>query len=142
MKRYLKHLPKQVKNLTIEQLKLIHFQIISFQKQDYLPLPKEKEKLLESALLNINQTFGGKDLYPTKCDKAIQLLIGIESSQAFPDGNKRVALAAFEMFLKINKSTLNPSISQKKKTEFVLSVAKHTLSKENAIQCCIRALKN
>jgi len=135
-------LHKASKNLTVNQLKILHFQILSFEKQEFSPLPKEKEKMLESAIKNIDQTFGGKELYPTKCDKAVQLLMGIESSQAFPDGNKRVALAAFEMYLNMNKSKLNSSITQKMKIDFVLSIATHDLSKENAIKCCIKALKS
>jgi len=134
-------LHKKLKTLTVEQLKILHFEILKHQGQEYLPLPKEKEKYLESAIKGINQTFGGKELYPTKCDKAIQLLIGIESAQAFPDGSKRVALAAFEMFMHLNKSKINDNITQKDKTKFMLLIANHKISKKNAVECCIHSLR-
>ncbi len=115
--------------------------LIEHQAQDYLALPKNKEPMILSALDGIDQGFGDKEFYPTICDKAIHLLRSIESSQAFPDGNKRVALAVFEMFLYMNKSQVT-NISQTKKEKFVLSIANNIITKENSVKCCVKALKN
>jgi len=59
-------------------------------------------KLLESAVNNPFQTFGGKDLYPTIFDKAAQLAYGPAKNHGFIDGNKRVAIHAMEVYLLMN----------------------------------------
>jgi len=63
--------------------------------------------LLESAVNNPFQTFGGEDLYPTIFDKAAQLAFGLVKNHGFVDGNKRVAIHAMEVYLKVNNCTLN-----------------------------------
>ena len=136
------HKKKILKKPTVEQLKIIHYKILENEGQDYLELPFGKESILESIINGIEQTFSDQELYPTICDKAIKLLIEIDSAQLFPDGNKRVALVTFEMFLNMNKSNINNSISQKMKEKFILSIATHTISNKSAIDCCIKALKN
>lgn len=60
------------------------------------------KNLLESAVNNPFQTFGGEDLYPTIFDKAAQLAFGLVKNHGFVDGNKRVAIHAMEVFLAIN----------------------------------------
>ena len=55
-------------------------------------------KLLESAVNNPFQTFGGEDLYPTVFDKAAQLAYGLAKNHGFVDGNKRVAVHAMESY--------------------------------------------
>lgn len=135
-------MPKKYKKVTLAQLKLFHFKILENEGQEYLPLPANKESHLESILDNIDQHVFGKELYPTLCDKAIYMLMRIEQSQAFPDGNKRVALSAFEFFLNINGSSFNSSVSQKMKIKFMLSVAINKFNKEDAIGCCILAIRN
>jgi len=134
-------LPKKYKKVTLSQLKLFHYEIIKNQGQEYLPLPKNKEQHLKSILENIDQYVFGMELYPTICDKAIYLLMRIEQSQAFPDGNKRVALSVFEFFLNINGSSFNSNISQKIKTKFMLSIAKNKLEKIQAVNCCVKAIR-
>jgi len=136
------HKKKTLKKPTVEQLKIIHYKIIENEGQDYLELPSGKESILESIINGVEQTFSGQELYPTICDKAIKLLIEIDSAQLFPDGNKRVALVTFEMFLNMNKSNISNHISQKMKEKFILSIATHSITNENAINCCIKALKN
>ena len=135
-------MPKKYKRVTLAQLKRFHFEILKNQGQEYLPLPSNKEEDLRDILGNIDQDIFGKQLYPTLCDKAMYILMRIEQSQAFPDGNKRVALSAFEFFLNINGSSFNSSISQKIKTKFMLSVATNRLEKKEAVGCCIKAIRN
>lgn len=131
---------KKFKKPTLEQIKTMHFMILKNQGQDYLELPKIKEPLIESILNGINQHVFGKELYPTICDKAIHLLENIQSLQAFPDGNKRVALASFEMFLDMNNSTIT-NVSQKEKETFVFAIANHTIDKSYAVKCCVKGLR-
>jgi len=125
---------------TLAQVKAIHYRIIREQGQAYIPLPKTKESDIESILVGVKQVVFGKVLYKTLCDKAIYILDNIQSSQAFPDGNKRVALATFEFFLQLNGSSLN-NVSQTEKKRFMLNLARHRVSKEYAIECCIKGIR-
>ena len=135
-------MPKKYRRITLAQLKILHFEILKNQGQEYLPLPSNKDEDLRDILENIDQYVFGKELYPTLCDKAMYILMRIEQSQAFPDGNKRVALSAFEFFLNINGSSFNSSISQKIKIKFMLSIATNKLEKKEAVDCCIKAIRN
>ena len=58
--------------------------------------------LLESALAQPFQTFGGEELYPTVAQKAARYAYGIASNHPFADGNKRTAFAALDVFLRLN----------------------------------------
>ena len=58
--------------------------------------------LLDSALENIYQTFDGKELYPTKEEKAAMLGFSLISNHAFLDGNKRIGIYVMITFLEIN----------------------------------------
>ena len=50
----------------------------------------EREHGLETILGNLEQSFGGQDLYPTLEDKAAHLLYFIIKDHPFTDGNKRI----------------------------------------------------
>ena len=115
--------------------------ILKAQEQTYLELPKVKEPMIISALDGIDQTFDGIELYPTLCDKAVHILRTIQASQAFPDGNKRVALATFEIFLHMNSSSVT-NISQKTKELFVLGIANNRITKEQSVKCCIKGIRS
>lgn len=58
--------------------------------------------LLDSALSNAFQTFGGKDLYPSKEEKAAALGYSLISNHAFVDGNKRIGMYIMIAFLQVN----------------------------------------
>ncbi|MEA3289202.1 MAG: Fic family protein [Campylobacterota bacterium] len=135
------HKKKIFKRPTLDQIKSIHYSLIQDEGQKYSELPKEKEHLILSALEGIDHGFGNTEFYPTVCDKAIHILRSIQSSQAFPDGNKRVALSAFEMFLNMNRSQVSDSITQKEKEEFMLAIANKKIGKKHSVKCCIKALK-
>jgi death-on-curing protein len=62
---------------------------------------------LESAIAQPQLTFGGEELYPTLEDKAASLGFSLGLNHAFNDGNKRVAHAAIEVFLRLNGFTLS-----------------------------------
>lgn len=63
---------------------------------------KEKDKGFDSAISQIKQGFGRKDVYPSIEEKAAMLLYLIVKNHAFVDGNKRIAAACFLLFLDQN----------------------------------------
>ena len=60
------------------------------------------EALLESAIETIYSTFDGKELYPTKEEKAAKLGYSLISNHAFVDGNKRIGMYIMISFLELN----------------------------------------
>jgi len=58
--------------------------------------------LLESAVNQPRQSYGGVDLYVTLTAKAAALGFSLIKNHAFIDGNKRVGYAAVEVFLMRN----------------------------------------
>lgn len=63
--------------------------------------------LLESALAACDATFDGKELFPTKEEKAALLCTGLISNHAFVDGNKRIGVYVMLTFLEVNGIRLN-----------------------------------
>ena len=57
-----------------------------------VPLICKKIKVCESALEAPYQTFDGKELYPSKEEKAARLGYGLVANHPFVDGNKRIGL--------------------------------------------------
>ncbi len=62
----------------------------------------EREHGLEAILGNIEQSFGGQELYPTLEEKAAHLLYFIIKDHPFSDGNKRIASLLFIHYLDKN----------------------------------------
>ena len=87
------------------------------------------KNLLESAVNNPFQTFGGEDLYKTIFDKAAQLAYGLVKNHGFVDGNKRVAIHAMEVYLVINGYDIN--FSQDETVKIGMDLAESKLSAEN-----------
>lgn len=63
----------------------------------------EREHGLDAILGNLEQSFGGQELYPTIEDKAAHLLYFIIKDHPFSDGNKRIASLLFIHYLDQNK---------------------------------------
>lgn len=61
---------------------------------------REREGGLDSILNNIEQTFGGEQLYKTPEEKAAHLLYFIIKDHPFTDGNKRIGSFMFLLYLK------------------------------------------
>jgi death-on-curing protein len=57
---------------------------------------------LESAVARPVMTFGGEDLYPDIAAKAAALMHSLVLKHALIDGNKRVGVAAAELFVLVN----------------------------------------
>ena len=60
------------------------------------------EGLLNSAVEAAFATFDGKELYPTKEEKAAKLVYALISNHAFVDGNKRIGVYVMLSFLELN----------------------------------------
>jgi death-on-curing protein len=58
--------------------------------------------LLDAALESAYRTFDGKELFPTKEEKAARIGIGLVTNHAFVDGNKRIGLYIMITFLEAN----------------------------------------
>ena len=58
--------------------------------------------LLDSALEGCFQSFGGRELYPTKEEKGARLGYSLISNHAFVDGNKRIGMYVMLTFLEVN----------------------------------------
>ena len=69
--------------------------------------------LIESAVNAPFQTFGGQFLYPAVEERAARLFYGLVKNHGFIDGNKRVALHALTVYLKIYGFNLNCSQAER-----------------------------
>jgi len=78
-------------------------------KDDPIACFEEHSNLLESAINQPKQTFGGNELYPTLIDKATILFYGINKNHPFRNGNKRISAASLIVFLYINDMQINAS---------------------------------
>lgn len=107
-----------MKMLTKNQVLLMHAQLI---KETGGTGGIRDEELLDSAILNPFQSFGGKDLYPTILEKGARLGFGLIQNHAFIDGNKRIGAHTMLVFLMLNGYSF--SYTQKELTEIILSVA-------------------
>ncbi len=65
--------------------------------------------LLDSALKQAFQSFGGQELYPTKEEKGARLGYSLIANHAFVDGNKRIGMYVMLTFLEVNGIRLNPT---------------------------------
>lgn len=63
---------------------------------------QERESSLQAILGNIDQTFGGRDLYPSIEEKAAHLLYFVIKDHPFSDGNKRIGSLLFLLYLNEN----------------------------------------
>lgn len=91
--------------------------------------------LLDSALESAFQSFGGKDLYPSKEEKAARIGYSLISNHAFVDGNKRIGMYILITFLETNGIRMNPSVDDV--TRVGLAVASGEMSYENLLDWII-----
>jgi death-on-curing protein len=82
--------------------------------------------LVSSAAARPSTTAFSMDPYPTLLEKAAALLHSLTTSHPFTDGNKRVAFAATDVFLKLNGARFDPAAEEELFTT-VLDIATHVL---------------
>ena len=66
----------------------------------------ERDEGLKSILNNIEQTFGGEELYKTAEEKAANLLYFIIKDHPFTDGNKRISCLIFLLYLRLQNISI------------------------------------
>jgi death-on-curing protein len=112
-----------VKYLTAEQVLFIHARLIAETGGEHGVLDLG---LLQSAVARPQATFDRQDLYPELFSKAAALLESLIGNHAFVDGNKRTAITAAALFLRLNGYCLtadNPQLEA-----FTLQCAQRLLS--------------
>ena len=114
-----------MKRLSKEQILMLHSQLIeeyggSDGVRDY--------NLLDSALENPFQSFGGEELYPTLQAKAARLGYGLIKNHCMIDGSKRIGTHAMLVFLAINGIEID--YTQKELYETILAIADGSLEYE------------
>ncbi len=85
------------------------------------PFQEHESALLESALGNPQQSFSGRDLYPTVEEKAAILYYSLIKNHPFRNGNKRTATATLLVFLHLNHFWIQGD--QKENEDFLVSLA-------------------
>lgn len=118
-----------MKRLSKEQILMLHSQLIeeyggSDGVRDY--------NLLDSALENPFQSFGGEELYPTLQAKSARLGYGLIKNHCMIDGNKRIGTHAMLVFLAINGIELD--YTQKELYETILAIADGSLEYEDLLK--------
>ena len=97
------------------------------------------EGMLESALSNPFQSFGGEELYPSIQAKAAQLCYGLVKNHAMVDGNKRLGTHVMLVFLALNGYEL--AYSQQELSDTILALASGKISAEELLQWIIHHQK-
>lgn len=118
-----------MKRLSKEQILMLHSQLIeeyggSDGVRDY--------NLLDSALENPFQSFGGEELYPTLQAKAARLGYGLIKNHCMIDGNKRIGIHAMLVFLAINGIEID--YTQKELYETILAIADGSFEYEDLLK--------
>ena len=90
------------------------------------------ESLLESAIEAPYQTFDGKELFPSKIEKAARLGYGLISNHPFVDGNKRIGAYIMLSFLVVNGIYLE--FSDEEIENMALGVAAGEMNYEGVLQ--------
>jgi len=87
--------------------------------------------LLDSAVMSCLQTFGGEDIYPTVVEKAARMAYSICKNHPFVDGNKRVAVTALLVTLRMNDITIK--FTQDELITFGLSLADGSIAYDDIV---------
>lgn len=93
------------------------------------------EGMLDLALNNPFQSFGGKELYPSIQAKAARLCFGLVKNHAMLDGNKRLGAHVMLIFLALNGYEL--SYSQKELSDVILALASGDIGEKEILQWII-----
>jgi death-on-curing protein len=112
--------------LSKEQALILHKQLIEATGGS---MGVRDEGLLESALSNPFQSFGGAELYSSIQEKAAQLCFGLVKNHPMVDGNKRLGTHIMLVFLALNGYEL--SYSQKELSRIILELASGEIGAED-----------
>jgi len=119
--------PENCFHLTVEIVREIHAEAIArFGGSDGVRDPA----LLESAVAAPQASFGGKSAYKDLTDVAAAYLFYLCRNHPFVDGNKRAALSACIVFLRLNG--IEPRPDGPKWEDLTLAVASSALDRDEA----------
>lgn len=90
------------------------------------------ESLLESAIEAPYQTFDGKEMFPTKIEKAAKLCYGLIANHPFIDGNKRIGVYIMISFLEANGLILQ--FNDKEIEDIALGVARSEMKYDDILE--------
>lgn len=93
------------------------------------------EGMLDLALNNPFQSFGGKELYSSIQAKAARLCFGLVRNHAMLDGNKRLGTHVMLVFLALNGYELY--YSQKELSDVILALASSDIDEKEILQWII-----
>ena len=102
-------MPRQIKQITLETIKLIAHTLARQTMEWNEPLPEFETRFpngLESCILVPFQTFGNNLLYKGLTEKAAVLFYLLIKNHPFQNGNKRIAVTTLLVFLSLNKKWL------------------------------------
>jgi death-on-curing protein len=88
-------------------------------------------RLLESAVMSCYQSFADENLYPTVTDKAARMAYAICSNHSFIDGNKRVAVTAMLVTLRLNDICL--SFKQQELVDLGVGIADNSIGFDDIV---------
>lgn len=97
------------------------------------------EGMLDLALNNPFQSFGGKELYSSIQAKAARLCYGLVKNHAMLDGNKRLGAHVMLVFLALNGYEL--LYSQKELSDVILALASGDIGEKEILQWIIEHQK-
>lgn len=117
-----------MKYLTAEQVLFIHARLIEETGGAHGVLSLG---LLQSAVARPQASFDGQDLYPDLFSKAAALFESLIGNHDFVDGNKRTAITAAGLFLRLNDYHL--TASNQELEGFTLQCSQHLLSLDQMI---------
>jgi death on curing protein len=119
--------PENCLHLTVEMVLEIHAEVIAqFGGSDGLREPV----LLESAVAAPQAGFGGKSTYADLAEVAAAYMFYLCKNHPFIDGNKRTALGACIVFLRLNGVEPKPDGSEWE--DLTMGVASSTLDRDQA----------
>ena len=128
--------PEDCFHLSVEIVRQIHTEVI---KQFGGLHGIRDQNLLASAVLTPQSSFGGKSPYTDIIDVAAAYLFYICRSHPFLDGNKRTAMLAAIVFLRLNE--LEPQPDSKRWEELMLAVAGGKLDRDATTRQLRKLLK-
>jgi death-on-curing protein len=111
--------------LTVEEVLLIHIYQIEHFGGDPAVLDR---RLLESAVAQPQQSFGGEYLHPDLAAMAAAYLYHRVKNHPFADGNKRTGTQAAMVFLELNGQEFDYPVDETE--QLVLGVAEGRVEKE------------
>jgi death-on-curing protein len=117
-----------MKYLIAEQVLFVHARLIAETGGEHGVLDLS---LLQSAVARPQASFDGQDLYPGLFSKAAALLESLIGNHAFVDGNKRTAITAVGLFLRLNGYRL--TASNQELEDFTLHCAQRLVSLDQMI---------